>query len=1096
MESPDEAIRMAPPPTYGFSGGASHAVPSGETRPGRITSTPPPNVHLNNPAGDSVGATQSNPLVASIGDKVVAVWANTTVGVTNESRIQYAVSTDSGATYTDLGTVPAPAGAVTYRWQVDPQIVARASTGEFWVAGQISTLSGASPNHLGVGLVRGTFSGSTLVWGAPRVVRDFSPVPVIYLAALALQINPSTGDLYLLFSNNYAPAGQIEFQRSSDGGNTWTSPLALSSAADFGNVISPELAVGSGNDVYAAWTGKLIGTHTPLRFRNSTDGGTTWQPEQTVAEIRSNEGLPGIQSFSGTYSMAANRVSGSIDEGRVAIAWAETWNFEDESFTPLTSTPFHAEAESNNTPGAANPFTLGEALVGSFSTTSDRDYWQVPLVAGAQIALWPDSMTNVRTFVSVVDPGGAEMVITGLNYNNLLPFTFSAPVTGTYYVRCGPNFDTFTTPAYYRVRTRTSSSMPGEARDQRDLVVAHSTGSGASLTWATPVHYAFTAPGYDDFMPTIGWGADGLDYVSWYDFSQFTSGGQSELVIARNLAGSDPVPSSPRNITDAATDWTALTFIIPSQMGWWNGIRADDRRVHLSWADGRSGDPDCYSARLATTVVSGPCQRDTSVQGGRTTVLSFGLTNQNPIFDEKLSLTASGARAWPGNGTVRDSVPPNSYGTVKLSIAVPDTAAAGIYPLCVTIRRQSGLPVFTCCVNLDVQVATLSYRDADGDGFGDPAVHVVGQQVGYVADNTDCDDTHASVHPGAPEICDGLDNNCNGRVDEAAQAPGLVGWWPGNGNANDATGNNNGAAGGTLTYAPGKVYQAFSFDGAGYVSNLGTTGSFSFIENTGVFTIEAWIKLSDPNALVQQAITASTSTSNEKGYFFIWENSAGEQRLRLGLEKASVGVPVIESASPTNVITTNGWHHVAAAGDGSNITFYVDGVAYAGSGVMGAKPSGASNRIANIGRCPSSSPECQFSGLIDEPAIYNRALSASEIHSIYAADSSGRCALVGVNDPSPSTRGFEFAPPWPNPAEQVMNFELQLPARARVRAEVVDVAGRRVSPLLEDGVLAAGAHRLRWDGRDASGQRVAPGVYLVRISTGGAAVVRTIVLIK
>jgi hypothetical protein len=187
---------------------------------------------------------------------------------------------------------------------------------------------------------------------------------------------------------------------------------------------------------------------------------------------------------------------------------------------------------------------------------------------------------------------------------------------------------------------------------------------------------------------------------------------------------------------------------------------------------------------------------------------------------------------------------------------------------------------------------------------------------------------------------------------------------------------------------------------------------------------------------------------------------------------------------------------LALVGDGTNITFYVDGSGFPGSGMMGAKPSGASTRTLNFGRCPSSSPECQFSGLIDEPAIYNLALSASEIQAIVAAGSGGRCALVAVTDPPPSARRFEFAPPWPNPAERVINLEFRVPASAVVRAGLVDVAGRRVSALLEDGVLAAGAHRLRWDGRDPSGHRVAPGVYLVRISADAEAVIHRIVVIR
>ena len=67
-------------------------------------------------------------------------------------------------------------------------------------------------------------------------------------------------------------------------------------------------------------------------------------------------------------------------------------------------------------------------------------------------------------------------------------------------------------------------------------------------------------------------------------------------------------------------------------------------------------------------------------------------------------------------------------------------------------------------------VAGLVYRDADGDGYGDPAVSVAGSltsiPAGYVANANDCDDTNPSIHPGATETCNGLDDNCNGQIDE------------------------------------------------------------------------------------------------------------------------------------------------------------------------------------------------------------------------------------------------------------------------------------------------------------------------------------------
>ncbi|HEX4824929.1 MAG TPA: MopE-related protein [Candidatus Polarisedimenticolaceae bacterium] len=64
----------------------------------------------------------------------------------------------------------------------------------------------------------------------------------------------------------------------------------------------------------------------------------------------------------------------------------------------------------------------------------------------------------------------------------------------------------------------------------------------------------------------------------------------------------------------------------------------------------------------------------------------------------------------------------------------------------------------------------LFYRDADGDGYGDPGVSMPScdgtPPAGYVADATDCNDAAANTHPGAAEVCDGVDNNCDGVIDE------------------------------------------------------------------------------------------------------------------------------------------------------------------------------------------------------------------------------------------------------------------------------------------------------------------------------------------
>ncbi len=60
------------------------------------------------------------------------------------------------------------------------------------------------------------------------------------------------------------------------------------------------------------------------------------------------------------------------------------------------------------------------------------------------------------------------------------------------------------------------------------------------------------------------------------------------------------------------------------------------------------------------------------------------------------------------------------------------------------------------------------YRDADGDGYGRNNLKKQScvQPSGYVNNNLDCNDGDASVFPGAPELCDGKDNDCNGLKDD------------------------------------------------------------------------------------------------------------------------------------------------------------------------------------------------------------------------------------------------------------------------------------------------------------------------------------------
>jgi uncharacterized repeat protein (TIGR02543 family) len=224
---------------------------------------------------------------------------------------------------------------------------------------------------------------------------------------------------------------------------------------------------------------------------------------------------------------------------------------------------------------------------------------------------------------------------------------------------------------------------------------------------------------------------------------------------------------------------------------------------------------------------------------------------------------------------------------------------------------------------------------------------------------------------------------------------GLVGWWPGDGNANDIIGGNNGTLQGSVTFVPGMVGQAFSFDGSSYVdasdSNLPVGNSSA--------TISAWIK---------------TTQTGEK-FFVSWgsRDVCGQgHEIALGMWNNLLELESCGGADNTSAIVNDGaWHHVAVVWYGSDVaTLYVDGVS---SSFPHPQPLPPINILSsghlNIGQLVQYGGN--FVGLVDEVQIFNRPLSGSEIQAIFNAGSAGECKPT----PSPTPTSTPTATPTPTP---------------------------------------------------------------------------------
>jgi hypothetical protein len=79
------------------------------------------------------------------------------------------------------------------------------------------------------------------------------------------------------------------------------------------------------------------------------------------------------------------------------------------------------------------------------------------------------------------------------------------------------------------------------------------------------------------------------------------------------------------------------------------------------------------------------------------------------------------------------------------------------------IKRISGMYTPEVCNGIIV------YHDADSDGYGMWTIATCYRCIvpdGYVLDSSDCNDANASIHPFAKEVCNGIDDNCDGLIDE------------------------------------------------------------------------------------------------------------------------------------------------------------------------------------------------------------------------------------------------------------------------------------------------------------------------------------------
>jgi len=223
-------------------------------------------------------------------------------------------------------------------------------------------------------------------------------------------------------------------------------------------------------------------------------------------------------------------------------------------------------------------------------------------------------------------------------------------------------------------------------------------------------------------------------------------------------------------------------------------------------------------------------------------------------------------------------------------------------------------------------IVPIWYQDGDNDGFGNPSMMTTACTApsGYVADYTDCNDALNSVHPFGTEICNGIDDDCDGQIDESGNS--------------------------------------LHFDGSNDYISVGNWWNYQ------TFTIELWI-----NPAAGQSTYANIIDDNHSdGVRWVCQKwPTGTNDWIFGC--AGSGEP----GEAIFTLTPNVWQHLALVKTSTDVKVYVNGtlaVTDAFSGTITGSGGGDNIWIGNCHCEPRN-----FNGYMDEIRLWNSVRTQTQI---------------------------------------------------------------------------------------------------------------------
>jgi hypothetical protein len=376
-----------------------------------------------------------------------------------------------------------------------------------------------------------------------------------------------------------------------------------------------------------------------------------------------------------------------------------------------------------------------------------------------------------------------------------------------------------------------------------------------------------------------------------------------------------------------------------------------------------------------------------------------GLVNKRnnesgPINYGTLVTPGAAVGAYFNDPNVVDS---DAGGTFETSVYSPTPPAGNFHHLAVTWQQQTSnsLVVLTYIDGQLLKTRTFNANLARAVNTAPVTIGVYTEYPDYGYFNGVIDEVSLYNRAlSSNEVADIYNAGSAGKIAPTNALPpsGLVGWWKGDGNADDSVSGNNG----TLvngSYTNGVVGQAFSFDPE--LLPWGTWTGVQIADRpeyalTNALTIEGWVRPRGDGYLI--FFRGDHRPGLDPYYLSMQANNT----IRFGITDADGNPAYVETT-----INYFNWTHVAAELDGNagTLSIYTNGV-LAVQLATNVRPFGDllpdQSPGIGIGNVNDGGNQFPFVGDLDEISLYNRALTVGEIRAIFNAGSAGKTASTNT----------------------------------------------------------------------------------------------------